>query len=94
VGGVVSKVESTRIVLAPKGAGLYCSFAGWIRVMKTLYFKFKDKVKYHSVICLSLPCTAMLVQHLAFDEDLKKTNPRKVLKDWPTDHVPNTSFSL
>ena len=50
VGGVISKVESTRVVLAPKGAGLYCSFAGWIRVMKTLYFKFKDKVKYHSVI--------------------------------------------
>jgi len=50
VGGVVSKVELTRVVLVPKGAGLYCSFAGWIRVMKTLYFKFKDKVKYHSVI--------------------------------------------
>ncbi len=50
VGGVVSKVESTRVVLAPKGAGLYCSFAGWIRVMKTLYLRFKDKVKYHSVI--------------------------------------------
>jgi hypothetical protein len=52
VGGVVSKVESTRVVLAPKGAGLYCSFAGWIWVMKTLYFRFKDKVKYHSVILL------------------------------------------
>jgi aspartate/methionine/tyrosine aminotransferase len=26
--------------------------AGWIRVLKTLYFKFKDKVKYHSVILL------------------------------------------
>jgi hypothetical protein len=38
------------MVLAEKGAGLYCSFEGWIRVMKTLYFKFKDKVKYHSVI--------------------------------------------
>ncbi len=54
VGGVVSKVESTRIVLAPKGVGLYCSFAGWIRVMKTHYFKFKAKVKYHSVISLPL----------------------------------------
>jgi hypothetical protein len=42
------------MVLAPKGAGLYCSFEGWIRVMKTLYFKFKDKVKYHSVISLPL----------------------------------------
>jgi len=40
------------MVLAPKGAGLYCSFEGWIRVMKTLSFKFKDKVKYHSVIYL------------------------------------------
>jgi hypothetical protein len=50
VGGVVSKVGSTQIVLAPKGAGLICSFAGWIRVMKTLILKLFDKVKYHSVI--------------------------------------------
>jgi len=50
VGGVVSKVETTQVVLAPKGAGLYCSFAGWIQVMKTLYLRFKDKVKYHCVI--------------------------------------------
>jgi hypothetical protein len=50
------------MVLAPKGAGLYCSFEGWIRVMETRYLKFKDKVKYHSVIVLVLDAAGKHLQ--------------------------------
>ncbi len=46
----MSKVELTRIVLAPKARVFIVLFAGWIWVLKTLYFKLKGKVKYHSVI--------------------------------------------
>ena len=37
VGGVVSKVESTQIVLAPKARVSFVLSAGWIRQFSTLF---------------------------------------------------------